>query len=166
MAHGQEASAGLADLGDRSTVSLLARLDMSDRQLLSDLLWEGSLSGDPVEVSHYFSYPHNHEGCRATADELRANGYEIWLGEEVGGDDFWHICARRRESLRATAVAETRCKMESLADRDQGFYDGWDLSSSALSCEGWALRRALEGLRRREDWFAERRAAAGLPVSR
>jgi hypothetical protein len=123
------------------------RLSPEDKQLLIDLAWEGQLSADPVEVTHFFSFPLNEEGARAANADLKARGYKTWLATETEGDDYWHIAAVKTQSLRARSVTRTRMTMEDLAERHYGRYDFWDITHTSRKREDWRMRSRLYELR-------------------
>src|SRR5947209_1213327 len=81
---------------------------------------------EPRWISHAFSFPFNAGGARAMGAELERRGFaRVWVGEELSGDDYWHVCGWRRPSLTHRTVANTRHQMEQLAARHHGTYDGW-----------------------------------------
>jgi hypothetical protein len=141
------------------------RLTAEDKQFLVDLAWEEQIPADPVEVTHFFSFPLNPTGAREAWDELKDAGFHGPLLEERDGDDFWHIAAKRKQSLAANVVAKMRVEMEELAKRHGGYYDMWDITQPARQLEQWQIRCALDRLRdpttrwditqparRREQW--------------
>jgi hypothetical protein len=80
-------------------------------------------------VSHSFSFLFNAEGARAVGAELKRLGFaRVWVGEEITGDDYWHVTAWRRQSLTQRVVANSRRQMETLAVRNKGTYDGWEIA--------------------------------------
>jgi hypothetical protein len=125
------------------------RLRAQDKELLIDLAWEDALPADPVEVTHFFSFPFNQEGARAANAELEDSGFKTWLVAEDEDDDYLHIAAVKVQSLRPAVVAEERVRMESLADRHRGRYDDWDLTKGAGRRGGgaWQIRSLLRELR-------------------
>jgi hypothetical protein len=125
----------------------LARLTPEDKQLLIDLSCESQLPADPVEVTHFFSFPLNGEGAIAASAELKRTGFETWTGTESSGDDYWHIAAWKVQSVTARVVAETRARMEDLASRHGGTYDFWDLRRHSRRREDWRIRSVLLRLR-------------------
>jgi hypothetical protein len=122
-------------------------LTSEDKQLLIDLSWESQLPADPVNVTHFLSFPLNPEGARAANAELKDLGFETWLLTESEGDDFWHIAAVRVQSLDAKVVAKTRLLMESLALRHSGRYDDWDVTDDSRTRADWQMRSRLLKLR-------------------
>jgi hypothetical protein len=125
----------------------VTRLAPDDKQLLIDLAWEGQLPGDPVAVTHFFSFPLNGDGARATNAELLTLGYETWLGTESDGDDDWHIAAVKVQALDASTVAAARATMEALAERRGGRYDRWDVTHTTRTRSDWRIRSTLLQLR-------------------
>jgi hypothetical protein len=50
----------------------------------------------PRLVSHSFSFVFSREGARAVGAEFRRQGFSrVWVGEEITGDDYWHVVGRR-----------------------------------------------------------------------
>jgi Regulator of ribonuclease activity B len=129
----------------------VTRLSAADKQLLIDLTWEGQLPADPVEVTHFFSFPLNEKGARAANAELMDGGYETWLLTESESDDYWHIAAVKVQSLHAPAVASTTASMEALAEQHGGRYDSWDVTHSTRTRTDWGLRSRLLELRASGD---------------
>jgi Regulator of ribonuclease activity B len=125
----------------------VARLSADDKQLLIDLAWDGQLPADPVEVTHFFSFPLNEEGARAANAELQNRGYQTWLLTESEGDDYWHIAAVKMQSLNARTVASARVRMEALAAQHGGRYDFWDVTHTTRSRSDWRIRSRLLELR-------------------
>jgi hypothetical protein len=122
-------------------------LTPEDTQLLIDLSWEGQLPADPVEVTHFLSFPLNPDGALAANAELKDLGFETWLLTETEGDDYWHIAAVKVQSLDAKVVAKTRVLMEGLAGRHCGRYDSWDVTSDSRTRADWQMRSRLLKLR-------------------
>ena len=125
----------------------MVHLTPEDKQLLIDLSWEGQLPADPVEVTHFLSFPLNPEGARAANAELKDLGFETWLLTETEGDDYWHIAAVKVQSLDANVVAKTRVLLAGLADRHSGRYDVWDVTSDGRTRADWQMRSRLLKLR-------------------
>ena len=128
-------------------MSSVVRLTPEDKQLLTDLVWEDGLPGDTVEVTHFFNFPLNADGCRAAASELREEGCEVWALTETEDDDYWHIAAVKEQSLQARAVAQTRARMEHLAERYGGEYAFWDVNRPERKRADWQIRSILLRLR-------------------
>jgi hypothetical protein len=128
----------------------VARLLGEDKQQLIDLSWEGQLAADPVEVSHFFSFPLNEDGARAANAQLQAWDYETWLVKESESgeySDYWHVAAAKPQSLRANVVARTRVTMESLAQRHGGRYACWEVSHRSPKLTDRRIRSLLQQLR-------------------
>jgi len=85
-------------------------------------------------VSHAFSFESNPHGAHALAAELRKRRFtRVWVGEEVTGDGYWHVAARRLQSLDQRAFANASRTMRRLAVEHGGHYDGWSVLSNGLS---------------------------------
>ncbi|MDH5199097.1 MAG: ribonuclease E inhibitor RraB [Gemmatimonadota bacterium] len=82
----------------------------------------------PRAVSHSFSFVFNPEGARALGAELRRQRFtRVWVGEEIAGDDCWHVVGWRTQSLTPRRVANGSRAMVALAREHGGEYDGWSL---------------------------------------
>jgi hypothetical protein len=128
----------------------VVRLLGEDKQQLIDLSWEGELAADPVEVSHFFSFPLNEDGARAANAQLLAWAYETCLVKESESGEYshhWHIAAAKPQLLRATVVARTRVTMESLAERHGGRYACWEVSHRSPKLSDRRIRSLLQQLR-------------------
>ena len=125
----------------------MTRLRSEDKQLLIDLAWGGQLPGDPVEVTHFFSFPLNRDGARAANAELLRRGYETWLLTESEGDDYWHIAAVKVQALDARTVASASAAMDALAAEHGGRYDHWDVTNTTRTRSDWRIRSTLLQLR-------------------
>jgi Regulator of ribonuclease activity B len=129
---------------------VVARLLGGDKQQLIDLSWEGQLAADPVEVSHFFSFPLNEDGARAANTQLQGWGYETWLVKESESGEYsnyWHIAAAKPQALSANVIARTRGTMESLAERHGGRYDCWEVSHRSPKLSDRRIRSLLQQLR-------------------
>ena len=74
----------------------------------------------------------NPEGARAVAAEFKRRGFSrVWVGEEVTGDDCWHVVGWRMQPLTRRSVANGSRWMVELARKHGGDYDGWSLSSQS-----------------------------------
>ena len=83
-----------------------------------------------MTVSHTFSFDSNPDGARGVAAELRRRGFaRIWLGEEISGDGYWHVVARRRQALNERVFVNARRELRRLAVTNGGVYDGWSVQS-------------------------------------
>lgn len=86
---------------------------------------------EPRLVSHSFSF--NREGARAVGDELRRKGFKkVWVGEEMTGDDYWHVIGVCVQSLTDRSVGNANKEMVELAGRYSGRYDGWSTAHTSL----------------------------------
>ncbi|HEX8099305.1 MAG TPA: ribonuclease E inhibitor RraB [Actinomycetota bacterium] len=97
-------------------------IDDTDRSELSAL--QASLGIEPVQIAHYFSSPGHRPD--ELADELRGEGFDVILDEELTGDGFWHAAALRREALTESALSNLKTAMRQVAERYRANYDGWD----------------------------------------
>jgi hypothetical protein len=108
-------------------VSAAAGNAEEDSAKIEELQRLGWAVGELHEIGHFFSLrePPGQEP-RAAVQELRALGLWTALDEEVSGDGYWHIGAFANQKLSSDGVASWRRTMESLAERHQLVYEGWN----------------------------------------
>jgi Regulator of ribonuclease activity B len=97
----------------------------ADRQELRAL--HESLGTGPTEIGHYFSLPQPPGREPAEfASELRDQGFEVVVDEELSGDGYWHVAAFRTETLTEWSLAEIRSMLATTARHHNMTYDGWN----------------------------------------
>ena len=97
-----------------------------DAETLRSLQAEG-LAGEQW-LHHGFTFFFNRAGAMAACEELKQFGFTKVIGdEETSGDGYWHVTAFRVETLSEDRLAETRTRLEELAQRLGGKYTGWDV---------------------------------------
>lgn len=92
------------------------------------VLQERSLSDDETVVVHYLYFP-TLVAARRAARVLRGEGFEVNV--RLGADDEnWLALARHRIVLSEEVMTDLRARMEDLAGRGRGEYDGWQAEAS------------------------------------
>jgi len=112
-------------LGRQPRVRTVERIDdarEADERVLEHLVRLGCDPAAPREVRHFVFVPAQ-AGANAVAGELSAEG---WLTSVERSDDGWLVVATRIRTLTSEIVRETRVRLETLASRHCGLYDGWE----------------------------------------
>lgn len=92
------------------------------------VLQEQSLSDSERLVVHYLYFP-TLVAARRAARALRREGFEVNV--RLGADDEnWLALARHRIVLSEEVMTDLRARMEDLAGRGRGEYDGWQAEAS------------------------------------
>jgi regulator of RNase E activity RraB len=94
----------------------------ADERVLDHLAELGCDPSSPREVRHFLYLPER--ACAdAVAEELRSDG---WLTRVEQSEGMWLVVATRVRTLTLELVQQTRSRLESLAGRYGGLYDGWE----------------------------------------
>ena len=97
---------------------------MSGDELALEELFRVSPRGAVHVIRHYLYFATEQVGGEVAA-ELRRQGYAI--EERLGGDDInWLVLATHQIIPSVESIASIREAMETLADRFDGEYDGWE----------------------------------------
>jgi regulator of ribonuclease activity B len=96
-----------------------------DRETLDAMKAQGADLSKPTEMSFYLYFPAEDDAENAAA-ELRRSGYAAEVRPPLPDFDEW-LCYVTREMVpSATGIDDARSKLESVANRFGGDFDGWE----------------------------------------
>jgi hypothetical protein len=98
----------------------------ADERVLAHLRELGWTPGTPLRVAHFLYVP-DHAGADAVAHALDDHGWETSLEPCAGRS--WLVVATRVRPLTPELVHTTRSRLERLALRHGGVYDGWEAAA-------------------------------------
>jgi regulator of ribonuclease activity B len=98
----------------------------ADERVLVHLRGLGWAPGTPLRVAHFLYVP-DHAGADAVAHSLDDDGWATSL--EPCADTSWLVVATRMRPLTPALVRSTRRRLETLALRHGGVYDGWEAAA-------------------------------------
>jgi hypothetical protein len=96
---------------------------VDDRDALQELL-RASKPGSPCILTHYLYLP-TKRLANQVSTELKRHGFETEARPGAEGTD-WLVLARHEVIPSEKLLASTRRRMEKLATKLEGEYDGWE----------------------------------------
>jgi regulator of RNase E activity RraB len=99
----------------------------ADVRVLAYLAELGCDPALPRQTRHYVYVPSRRD-AEAAGAELELEGWR-WSTTVDKHEGAWLVVAKRTSDLSPELVRETRRRLESLAERYGGLYDGWDAAA-------------------------------------
>ncbi len=104
---------------------------LGDESLLRELHDHGSDLSKPTDIVFYLYIPDKND-ANAAASELRTRGFQSDVGAPLGKfpngatGNRWSVISHLTAIPTVTAIYSASMKMEKLADRYSGEFDGWE----------------------------------------
>jgi regulator of RNase E activity RraB len=97
-----------------------------DRMIIARLVELGSDLSNPRHIVHYL-YFQTLEGRLAAQTLLAESGYQTRFGLTIETDVHpWSLIAERNGILNEDSVSRERSLMNDIAEKQGGYYDGWE----------------------------------------
>ena len=96
-----------------------------EKQAIERIRRAGGDPEKPRRVDFYLYFP-SQETAIAAADDLRSDGYPTIVARAADGDSGWLVLATRTIVLTGGDLRREQQRLDALARRHGGEYDGWN----------------------------------------
>jgi hypothetical protein len=100
----------------------------SDQDKIAEIEATGVRLEEERWVTHSFGFTFNQEGAITAYEELGEFPFSI-MSDQGDDEDYMDIATFRRHPVSLAGIAEARARMEDVAARHGGVYDGWWLTN-------------------------------------